>query len=126
MNSALSLYLGRSFFMISSSGPQRRLSQKPGTANSTRVGLLAAIAAAMVEVWVSTDGVAEESIWVMSLTSAAVRFLLFGAGEPTAGVKPLGSTWKRGSRVFESFGVVESTLIATPHSPGTSKLTMAV
>src|SRR6185369_13480313 len=127
MNSTLSLYLGQTLRMISSSGPQRRLSQKPGTANSTSVGLPAAIAAAIVEVCMSRAGLDDESICAMFCTSSAVRFLLLGAGAPTATVEPLGRTLKRGSSVLLTLvGLSASTLISTPQSPGSAKLTMAV
>src|SRR3954447_20590343 len=125
MNSALSLYLGRSFFMISSSGPQRRLSQKPGTANSTSAGFPAAIAAAIVDVCMSREGLDDESIWPMFGTSSAVRFLLFGAGEPMAGVVPFGMTLKRGRKVLSTFGLSDFTAISTPQSPASAKLTLA-
>src|SRR3954469_5247995 len=127
MNSTLSLYFGQSLRMISSSGPQRRLSQKPGTANSTSVGLPAAIAAAIVEVCMSREGFDEESICAMFCTSSAVRFLLLGAGAPIAGVLLLGRTLKRGSSVLLILaGLSPSTLISTPQSPASGKLTMAV
>src|SRR4249919_980263 len=100
--------------MISSSGPQRRLSQNPGTANSTRVGLPAAIDAAIVDVCMSREGLEEESICAMFCTSAAVRFLLLGAGEPMAGVLLFGSTLKRGNSVLLILvGLSASTLIST-------------
>src|SRR6476659_4218121 len=117
MNSTLSLYLGQSLRMISSSGPQRRLSQKPGTAKSTRVGLPAAIAAAIVDVCMSREGLEDESIWAMFCTSSAVKFLLLGAGEPIAGVEPLGMTLKRGRKVLSSLGLSDLTAISTPQSP---------
>src|SRR6185369_10853121 len=104
MNSTLSLYLGQTLRMISSSGPQRRLSQKPGTANSTSAGLPAAIVAAIVVVCMSREGLDDESIWAILGTSSAVRFLLFGAGAPMAGVLPLAMTLKRGRKVLSIFG----------------------
>src|SRR5688572_9454338 len=113
--------------MISSSGPQRRLSQKPGTANRTSAGLPAAIAAAIVDVCMSREGFDDESICAMFCTSSAVRFLLLGAGEPMATVEPLGNTLKRGSSVLLILvGLSASTLISTPQSPASAKSTMAV
>src|SRR6266480_1298976 len=112
--------------MISSSGPHNRLSQNPGTANRTSVGFPAATADAIVEVCISGEGVADESTWAMSLTSAAVRLRLLGAGKPMGGVGPRVRTLKRGVSVFFTFGLSESTLIATPHSPGRSNETTAV
>src|SRR6266498_3082204 len=126
MNSTLSLYLGQSLRMISSSGPQRRLSQKPGTANSTSVGLPAAIASAIVEVCISGEGLADESMIERSLTSFAVRLRLLGAGEPIGGVNARSSTLKGDRIVFLTLGLDELTSICKPQSPARSKATAAV
>src|SRR4051794_37298033 len=112
--------------MISSSGPQRRLSQKPGTAKSTTVGLCASMASAIVSPCISGEGLADESSTERSLVSFVVRLWLLGAGEPIGGVNDLSSTLKRGRSDFFTLGLFESTSIFTPQSPARSKFTLAV